>query len=392
MRRAARQHTALRVCCTVGTGSNRPRPQSARLVSNLFAPGVWFFLLWALLLTFFTGRAVADASTQRGSNDYTHYSIGEVPTAHAAGARAAMLLLGGGEWPMPAIRDFISAAGKGHIVILRASGDDEDQLDFWRNGGGPRAVSTVVFHSRQAAFDPKVVQLLQSADGIFIAGGDQANYIRYWDGTPVQTAMNEHVRAGRPIAGTSAGLAILGRHAYGCLDGDSMDSPRALANPLRSGLTLWTGLLTLPGLEHVLTDSHFSERQRLGRLVSFLARLAHDQPATQRSVVGLGIDEESGLWIEPTGEARVVSRKQGAVWWVQAGSPAAALQPGKPLAQSGIKVVRLGTDSEIQLTMGPVSTDGLPTAHWNLRKATGHFSARAEDGALELLPTTETEP
>jgi beta-aspartyl-peptidase (threonine type) len=344
-------------------------------------------LLLAVVLALFTGRAVADANAQPDSKEYTYYSIGDAPAAHAAGTRAAMLLLGGGEWPMPAIRDFISAAGKGHIVILRASGDDEAQLDFWRNGGGPRAVSTVVFHSRQAAFDPNVIRLLQSADGIFIAGGDQANYIRYWDGTPVQTAMNEHVRAGRPIAGTSAGLAILGRHAYGCLDGDSMDSPRALANPLRSGLTLWTGLLTLPGLEHVLTDSHFSERHRLGRLVSFLARLAHDQPATQGAVIGLGIDEESGLWIEPTGEARVVSRKQGAVWWVKAGSPAANLEQGKPLAQSGIEVVRLGTDSEIQLTVGPVGSDGLPTARWTWRKATGHFSGRAEDGVLELTPT-----
>ena len=392
MCQAYRQPAALRDGSTAGAGTNSPCALPAPRAWKLVAPGAWVLLLCAVLLTFFTGRAMADASAQQGSNDYTHYSIGEAPTTHAVGTRAAMLLLGGGEWPMPAIRDFISAAGKGHIVILRASGDDEDQLDFWRNGGGPRAVSTVVFHSRQAAFDPKIVQLLQSADGIFIAGGDQANYIRYWDGTPVQTAMNEHVRAGRPIAGTSAGLAILGRHAYGCLDGDSMDSPRALADPLRSGLTLWTGRLTLPGLEHVLTDSHFAERQRLGRLVSFLARLAHDQPATQRSVVGLGIDEESGLWIEPTGEARVVSRKQGAVWWVQAGSPAAALQPGKPLAQSGIKVVRLGTDSEIQLTMGPVGSDGLPTAHWNLRKATGHFSARAGDGVLELLATPETEP
>ena len=389
MRQASRQSAKIRDCSTANAGPHRHRTARVSLARMRLVWAPLSGLLLAVVLALFTGRAVADANAQPDSKEYTYYSIGDAPTAHAAGTRAAMLLLGGGEWPMPAIRDFISAAGKGHIVILRASGDDEAQLDFWRNGGGPRAVSTVVFHGRQAAFDPNVIRLLQSADGIFIAGGDQANYIRYWDGTPVQTAMNEHVRAGRPIAGTSAGLAILGRHAYGCLDGDSMDSPRALANPLRSGLTLWTGLLTLPGLEHVLTDSHFSERHRLGRLVSFLARLAHDQPATQGAVIGLGIDEESGLWIEPTGEARVVSRKQGAVWWVKAGSPAANLEQGKPLAQSGIEVVRLGTDSEIQLTVGPVGSDGLPTARWTWRKATGHFSGRAENGVLELTPTPQ---
>ena len=333
--------------------------------------------------------AKADANAQPGTTGYTYYSLGEPPKAHVPGTRAAMLLLGGGEWPMPAIRDFIAAAGKGHIVILRASGDEESQLDFWRNGGGPRAVSTLLFHSRQASFDPNVVRLLESADGIFIAGGDQANYIRFWDGTPVQKAMNAHVRAGRPIAGTSAGLAILGRHAYGCLDGDSMDSPRALANPLRSGLTLWSGLLTLPGLEHVLTDSHFTERHRMGRLVAFIARLAHEQPATAGSVVGLGVDEESGLWIEPTGEARVVSRKQGAVWWVKPTSSAAPLQAGKPLAQSGIEVVRLGTESSIQLTVGANGADGLPTAQWRFAKATNHFRASTADGVLKLAPVLE---
>jgi hypothetical protein len=106
-------------------------------------------------------------------------------------------------------------------------------------------------------------------------------------------------------------------------------------------------------------------------------------------VVGLGVDEESGLWIEPTGEARVVSRKQGAVWWVKPSNAAASLQVGKPLAQAGIAVVRLGTDSEIQLTVGPVGSDGLPTAQWTWRKATGHFSGRAADGVLELTPMPE---
>ncbi len=338
------------------------------------------------------GSARAAAGAQPDTAGYTYYSIGEPPTAHATGSRAAMLLLGGGEWPMPAIRDFIAAAGKGHIVILRASGDDAAQLDFWQNGGGPHAVSTVVFHNRQASFDPKVVRLLESADGIFIAGGDQGDYIRFWDGTPVQQAMNEHVRAGRPIAGTSAGLAILGRHAYGCLDGDSMDSPRALADPLRSGLTLWSGLLTLPGLEHVFTDSHFTERHRLGRLVAFLARLAHEQPTTAGAVVGLGIDEESGLWIEPTGEARVVSRKQGSVWWVKPTSAAALLQPGKPLTQSGIEVVQLGTESSIHLSVGANGSDGLPMAQWVFAKTTMHYRAHAADGVLQLERVAEDSP
>ena len=51
---------------------------------------------------------------------------------------------------------------------------------------------------------------MRNADGIFIAGGDQSNYVRFWKGTPVAEALDPHVRAGKPIGGTSAGLAMLG--------------------------------------------------------------------------------------------------------------------------------------------------------------------------------------
>lgn len=283
------------------------------------------------------------------SPGYTFYSIGEPAKLPASPTRAALLLLGGGEWPDGAIHAFISAAGHGHIVVLRASGDDAAQRDFWSSGGHPRAVSTVVFHGRAAAFDPNIARLLATADGLFIAGGDQANYLRHWTDTPVQAALNAHVRAGKPLAGTSAGLAILGRYAYGCLDGDSMDSPRALANPLRSGNTLVTDFLSLPGLEHVITDSHFAERSRQGRLVAFMARLQHDAPTPDPELVGLGIDETTGLWIEPTGEARVYSRQQGAVWWMHAGTRAVPLVAGQPLTQTDIDVVRLGPQSALRL-------------------------------------------
>ena len=76
-----------------------------------------------------------------------------------------------------------------------------------RMGGGISA-ETIVFHHREASFDPRVIAALRAADGIFLAGVDQGNYIRYWKGTPVQEALNAHVLADRPIGGSSAGLAL----------------------------------------------------------------------------------------------------------------------------------------------------------------------------------------
>src|SRR5258708_8764558 len=42
------------------------------------------------------------------------------------------------------------------------------------------------------------------------AGGDQAWYINWWQGTSVEDALNAHTAAGKPIGGTSAGLAGVG--------------------------------------------------------------------------------------------------------------------------------------------------------------------------------------
>ena len=75
---------------------------------------------------------------------------------------------------------------------------------------GVASVETFVFSSRDAATDRAMLRSLRRADGIFIAGGDQSRYIRFWKGTALNRALNAHVRAGKPIAGTSAGLAILG--------------------------------------------------------------------------------------------------------------------------------------------------------------------------------------
>ena len=87
---------------------------------------------------------------------------------------------------------------------------DELQDRLYHQIGGTTAVQTLVFDSRRGADDPAVLRVVAAADAIFIAGGDQSRYIRFWKGTALNRALNAHVRAGKPIAGTSAGLAILG--------------------------------------------------------------------------------------------------------------------------------------------------------------------------------------
>ena len=63
-----------------------------------------------------------------------------------------------------------------------------------------------------------------------------------------------------------------GEYLYGAMDGGSQISPRALADPLGPDNTIETGFLQLALLKGVLTDTHFSERNRLGRLIAFFDR------------------------------------------------------------------------------------------------------------------------
>src|SRR5690606_14401769 len=119
------------------------------------------------------------------------------------------------------------------------------------------SVETFVFSGRDAASDPAVLRALGRADGIFIAGGDQSNYVRYWKDTPVAAALDAHVRAGKPLGGTSAGLAMLGEFLYGAMDGGSQTSPPALADPLGAANTIERDFLHIDLLKGVLTDTHF---------------------------------------------------------------------------------------------------------------------------------------
>src|SRR5882672_3885063 len=125
------------------------------------------FLAAALIASAgFTARVHAASAAA-----YDYYSSGNLKAATPGKTEGALLLLGGGDWPVPAFRWFVEKMGHGHLVILRASGSDDLQKDFIDEVGGAASVETIVFHSRDAASDPRVLRILKHADGIFFGGG-----------------------------------------------------------------------------------------------------------------------------------------------------------------------------------------------------------------------------
>jgi cyanophycinase len=339
----------------------------------------FLILLAAATCTSIECKSAVQASTEPHNfrdKNFDYFVAGDPTQPRASHTEFMLALMGGGGSVDSAFAAIASHAGYGHILILRAVSDDSfdagdaDYGKSFANQWGPVvSAETIVFHNRAASFDPRVIAALRRADGIFLAGGDQGNYIRYWKGTPVQEALNAHVLVNRPVGGSSAGLAILGHYSYTALDGGSMESKTALADPNNSGVTLEGDFLHFRWLEHVITDTHFSKRCRLGRLIVFIARINKDQPTA--NIFGIGVDEKSALLIGADGIGRMARGSAGSAWLVMPQQRAKILVVGQPITINDVRINRLDQTGNIDLKTRKVSrpaavtTDsierGLPT-------------------------------
>lgn len=287
---------------------------------------------------------------------YRHYAIGRLSAPTPGPVSGGLLLMGGGDRNHDAMHWFFAKAGHGHIVVLRASFGPEIGEEFFREIGGVASVETFVFADRTAASDRRLLAALAKADGIFIAGGDQARYVRYWKGTPVAAALDAHVAAGKPIAGTSAGLAILGERLYGAMDDGSITSGQALAAPFGPAVTIEGDFLHLAPLKNVVTDTHFKERDRLGRLFAFVAKAEAeaDRPADQPAMIGLGVDESAALAVEPDGSGRIYATAADGGGWVVDGAGLRGLDRRGLLRAPRVRVTGIGAGSVVHLPSGTV--------------------------------------
>ena len=212
------------------------------------------------------------------------------------------VLAGGGTDVDEVFQWMINKTGAGDFVVIRASGTDAYNSYIY-GLGIVDSVETLLINSTELANDPEVEATILGAEGLFIAGGDQANYVNFWKVTKVHAAL-DHLRNVKqiPIGGTSAGCAILGGVYFSALKG-TVTSEEVLENPYDSYLTLgYNDFLNQPFLADVVTDTHFDNRDRQGRMVTFLARMITDKKISAR---GIGADESTAVCIEPNGQGKV---------------------------------------------------------------------------------------
>ena len=265
----------------------------------------------------------------------------------SATPRAGYALMGGGAQQDPAFKFLCERTNGGDFLILRAETDDDyaKKLNEEIRAICPlNSAATLIFSSREDSADSKVVQIIDRAESIFLAGGDQSNYVRFWQDTPVQDAINRHIAAGGPIGGSSAGLAILGEFSFAAMI-DTINSAEALSDPYGNKITISRDFLRIPLLAGVITDTHFAKRDRMGRLVTFLARILQD--GWTRQVRSIAVEENAAVLLDPDGQAKIVGA--GPAYFMEAQKAPEVCRKATPLQITGVSVHRVPTGGAFNL-------------------------------------------
>ena len=322
----------------------------------------------------------------QSTRSYQYFRVGNSADASAStrsGFASGFALMGGGADLNEAFRWLCDRAGSGDLLVLRATGKD-DYNPYIRKLCHLNSVATLVIPSRTAAEDPFVAKAIRHASALFISGGDQANYVNFWADTPVQAELNAAIERGVPIGGTSAGLAVLGEYAYSA-QGDKPDDPNldgktAMADPFSERITVVKSFIHIPVLTGPVTDTPFARRDRMGRMLVFLARLnqsslnqsslnqseADGAHSTTSQVRGIGVEERAAVLVDPDGTARVIGH--GAAYFIECPQAQATVLKGQ------------------SLTYGPYSVRKVAPGHiFNLKEWTGdaaQYTLTVTAGAL----------
>ena len=347
---------------------------------------------------------------------YQYWRSGSSADSQATSVSGGLGLMGGGldvdrlfEWmgqksfPRDNSGNLIPTGIGGDFLVLRAAGT-EAYNPYIQSLVNMNSVSTLLLPDRASASNPTVLEIISKAEAIFIAGGDQAQYFSYWNETPVEDSIYEAIQRSVPIGGTSAGLAVLGDYDFTASTGSTIVSNDALLNPYNTAITIdgnnkSDGFLTprdttvannsnvtslLNHLSNTITDSHFRQRDRLGRLVTFMARLDADDLVKQSpgaNVRGIGINEQTALLIETNGSSMVVGNNltsstdlPRSVYFMEHTVTAGTEQLTSPLTYTNTQVTRV--DYELGANPFTIWSSFPTTAKKYTVSATGKMATR----------------
>ncbi len=175
------------------------------------------------------------------------------------------------------------------VVLTTASSKPEVRVAEYRRAFGELGVEDVSFlhqDHRSQASDPVLLEALNRADGVFLAGGNQLRLVTLLGGTTVESLLRERYHRGLHLAGTSAGASAMS--AVMIARGRARSAARLAAVHMSAGFAL---------LPQVIVDQHFRERDRLGRLIAAVLL----NPA----MLGFGLDEDTAFELDQENRVNV---------------------------------------------------------------------------------------
>ncbi|HET9229373.1 MAG TPA: Type 1 glutamine amidotransferase-like domain-containing protein [Thermoanaerobaculia bacterium] len=261
------------------------------------------------------------------------------------------------QWMIDQVRGCTSCSTKVDVVILRSSGSN-GYNDYIFAMNGVDSVETLVITSARDSNTAAVRDTVRNAEVIFFAGGDQCDYVKYFKGTLVETAVEDVYSRGGGVGGTSAGTAIQGEFTYdGCAG--SATSAEALSNPYHRRISFTYDFFHWANLQRTITDSHFAQRDRMGRTMSFIARQIQEGRAA--NVLGVAVNEVTSVVVDRNGLATVMG--DGPAYFVLGDHVPEVCQAGTPLTYSNFKIWKVPSG-------GTFNLQNRPTTGYYLRSVT----------------------
>jgi len=197
------------------------------------------------------------------------------------------------------LRRFVELAGgkKADILVVPTASQSQAEMGeqyikvFSKLGA--RSVDVLKVQVRDEANEQAAIGQVTAASGIFISGGSQSRLVALLSGTRVMEAIRVRNAEGVVVAGTSAGASILASHMMLGGTGLAGTSSEAAARKNMVELAAGFGLL-----KDMIVDQHFSERGRMGRLLSVYA--------ANPGLLCVGLDEDTAVLIDHTGMLEVL--------------------------------------------------------------------------------------
>jgi len=324
-------------------------------------------ITFALLLSLLVVPAYA-------AKKYTYFRVGsqnDVSTTTTAGT----VLMGGGTDVDAAFQWMCQRSGDGDFLVIRATGTDAYNPYIQQLCPSENSVATLIIPNRDAANDPQVANIIHHAEAVFIAGGDQADYVNFWQGTPVQSAVQNLISQGVPVGGTSAGMNVLSQFIYVGAGNKTVTSSLALADPYNKYIAFGANFVSIAPLVGWIDDPHFVTRDRMGRDLAFLCRVYNNGWAVAPR--DIAVDEQTALLVETNGAVTLVGNSNA--YFLKAPGAPQVCQAGTPVTYQNISVYRIAPSVG---TFNLLTWTGSGGTAYTVSATAGVMSSTQADGSL----------